>query len=181
MNFCKDEIRNIYEVTAAVMHLGNLTFQTNNSEESSTDANSKAAKAGLSLLGLKGEALNKAICYREFSIGGDTFSKALPKELAQKRLEALITSIYKVLFDYIVNAINSFISKTDPSDEESCSTSENSQKVVAFIGILDIFGFEIFECNGFEQLCINYANEALQQSFNLFVFDHEQQEYEVEG
>jgi myosin-5 len=90
-----------------------------------------------------------------------------------KASEALIKAIYGAMFDFIVKKVNESIGESTDNVEESNMT--------ASIGVLDIFGFEIFDVNNFEQLCINYANEALQQQFNKYVFKLEQMEYDNEG
>jgi myosin-5 len=95
----------------------------------------------------------------------------------------LMKATYSALFDYIVKTINSSITV---QEVKNGSKREGGQKGAfrshsSFIGVLDIFGFESFKTNSFEQLCINYCNEALQQQFNLFVLKKEQEEYEHEG
>jgi myosin heavy subunit len=85
--------------------------------------------------------------------------------------DALCKDLYGSLFSWIIRKINSTISVD----------SGPSRKKSNFIGLLDIFGFEIFAKNGFEQLCINYANEKLQQQFNQHMFAEEQKEYTREG
>jgi myosin-5 len=90
--------------------------------------------------------------------------------------DALAKALYSQLFDWLVARVNKGIR---PASATSDSTA--AVPVKAFVGILDIFGFEAFERNSFEQLCINYTNETLQQHFNQFVFKLEQEEYEREG
>ncbi|CAN0296640.1 unnamed protein product, partial [Scytosiphon promiscuus] len=100
---------------------------------------------------------------------------------ARDNLLALLKHIYRQLFAWInwkINAVFDFPVEVEavPGEEAGAKASEP-----AFIGILDIFGFEITKTNGFEQLCINFANEVLQQEFNRHIFVLEQEEYEAEG
>jgi hypothetical protein len=99
--------------------------------------------------------------------------KVLSRDQAAKALEAFMMATYGALFRYIVDQINSSITFEPNSDTSASSSSA--------IRILDIFGFESFAVNSFEQLCINYCNETLQSQFNQYVFKLEQQEYEREG
>jgi myosin heavy subunit len=102
---------------------------------------------------------------------------------ATKGLEALLKATYGALFNYLVSRINDSISfqRESDMDGEGSYASNPSLDPAASIGVLDIFGFESFQINSFEQLCINYCNEALQQQFNAFVLKNEQAEYEREG
>ncbi|GLE06108.1 hypothetical protein PINS_up015319 [Pythium insidiosum] len=104
------------------------------------------------LLGVEVEALERAVCYRNVHVGREVFSKPMTRDQATDCRDALAKSIYSKLFSWLVEQINETI---------GVKTKEAS----SFIGILDIFGFEHFEKNSFEQFCINYANEKLQQKF----------------
>ena len=156
-------------LVTGVLFAGNVSFTASSDDESSSmncdDSATKCAK----LLGISLDGLSKALTARVILAGDEIVTRVLNVEEATKALEALIKSIYGAMFDFIVEKVNSGIHQDD---------SHNS---FASIGVLDIFGFETFESNSFEQLCINYTNEALQQQFNKYVFKLEQQEYEKEG
>jgi myosin-5 len=96
--------------------------------------------------------------------------KHLSIDSAVKAVEAFIKTTYSALFNYIVKKINSFITVVEVSSEHDAGHASITTTNTASIGVLDIFGFESFDRNSFEQLCINYCNEALQQQFNKFVF-----------
>jgi myosin-5 len=98
----------------------------------------------------------------------DTYEKQLTPTQASDARDALAKAIYGRIFDWIVSTINLSIQVEDPAH------------VRANIGVLDIFGFECFVHNSFEQLCINYTNETLQQQFNQYIFKMEQVEYQAE-
>lgn len=175
MGLLDEERVDVFKVVAVVLHLGNITFadakggdqDLPGSTIDSEDAESKAALTALTdLLGLKEEAINKALCMRNVNAGGETFEVPLKPEDATDGRDALAKSLYSRTFNWLVARVNECI--------------HHRSKVKRFIGVLDIFGFEIFKYNSFEQLCINYANERLQQQFNDFVFKHEQSIYAKE-
>ena len=111
--------------------------------------------------------LSGALCKRRLVTRDDTITVHLTLEQARDSRDALAKALYGRLFGWLVARCNDKL-----VDDRAAS---------AFIGILDIFGFEAFKVNSFEQLCINYANERLQQQFNWNVFKAEQAEYEAEG
>jgi hypothetical protein len=156
-------------IIVAILFAGNMTFTESRDKESCRLDNTDAALACAELLGISYEGLGAALTARVIIAGDEIVHKPLTMEAARKATEALIKSLYGATFEYVVARINESI-VDDHSDQPRAS-----------IGVLDIFGFETFDTNSFEQLCINYTNEALQQQFNKYVFKLEQQEYEKEG
>ncbi len=174
MGFDAQLIKNIMRLVVAVLYAGNMTFTETTSlkGETCTLDETEASEALACLLGVSFEKLAEALTTRVLFLREGNIVKELSSKQAYKASEALIKSIYGANFDYIVQTINRSIhnEKVDKKHDKT-----------AFIGVLDIFGFETFEVNSFEQLCINYTNETLQQHFNKHVFKMEQQEYEREG
>ena len=185
MGFTPEQQNDLFSIAAATLHLSNLTINpTKGGEECEIDSDNSHLEPVLQLLGVTKENLNQAICYFKIEARGQSYTRAVQKDKAEKGVEALIKATYSALFDYIVKSINSSITvkKTATSKPGAVGRgSSSSDRGNAVIGVLDIFGFESFKINSFEQLCINYCNEALQQQFNLFVLQNEQDEYEREG
>ena len=155
-------------IVSAILFAGNMSFTPSQDGESCKLDKTKPALACAALLGISFDGLAKALTSRSIIAADETVTKHLIIEESGKACEALIKAVYGAAFDFIVERINSSITYTAELGEAS-------------IGVLDIFGFETFETNSFEQICINYTNEALQQQFNRYVFKLEQQEYEKEG
>jgi myosin-5 len=184
MGFSMEQQNDVFRIASAVLHLSNLTIlPIKGGEECEIDVENEHLAPILQLLGVTKENLNYALCYFKIEARGQSYTRAVQRDKAQKGLEALMKATYSALFDYIVKTINSSITV---QEVKNGSKREGGQKGAfrshsSFIGVLDIFGFESFKTNSFEQLCINYCNEALQQQFNLFVLKKEQEEYEHEG
>jgi myosin V len=187
MGFPPSEQKDIFSVTAAILHASNLGF-LDLGEESSLDERNVHLAPVCHLLGVTAGDLNRALCYFSITAGKDiTVERSLTLEKAEKGLEALLKATYGALFAYVVRRINDSIAsgkdRHDDNNEEgyAAKAQSNMLQAAASIGVLDIFGFESFNSNSFEQICINYCNEALQQQFNAFVLKNEQQEYKREG
>ncbi|KAL7430129.1 hypothetical protein ACHAXH_001220, partial [Discostella pseudostelligera] len=178
MGFSHLEQMEIFQAVCGLLHLSNLTLpdafeETNDGEECVLNKNSASLEPALRLLGVSYQALNTAVTTVQFKAVDELVKKNLTASQAIRAVQALIKGLYSSIFSLLVDRINSCI--------VGSSLDEEHAEGGAFIGVLDIFGFESFEKNSFEQLCINYCNESLQQQFNRFVFKLEQQEYMREG
>ncbi|KAL3785109.1 hypothetical protein ACHAW5_009789 [Stephanodiscus triporus] len=175
MGFDQETIGDIMRVVVAILYAGNMSFSETNHGETCILDEDGASLTVADLLGVSYENLAASLTKRVLIVREGNITKNLNAKQAYKAAEGLLKSIYGANFDYIVNAINRSIrSEQQAKDKRQKDTS-------AYIGVLDIFGFETFQVNSFEQLCINYTNETLQQHFNQHVFKMEQQEYEREG
>ena len=168
-----DGLHMLIRSIAAVMQLGNISFAgcLDKSDVSSTDELYKLAD----LMGVSAETLKKALTQRTIKTRGESVQVNLNPEAAKESCDALAKSIYQSSFLWLVSKINA----ATKAENHRVSSGYTGQYGV--IGLLDIFGFECFATNGFEQLCINYANEKLQHKFTEDIFRQVQAEYKSEG
>ncbi|CAJ0577693.1 unnamed protein product, partial [Mesorhabditis spiculigera] len=167
MGLSDDEVKSIFRVISAVLLFGNLQFSQDNAEQAML-TDDKVAQKICKLLGLPIAEFTKAFVKPKLKVGREQVVRAQTAEQAHYTAEAIAKACYERLFRWLVNRLNRSLDRT-------------RQNAVSFIGILDIAGFEIFENNSFEQLCINYCNEKLQQLFNHHMFVQEQEEYKREN
>uniref|UniRef100_A0A8C4WU36 Myosin VAa n=1 Tax=Eptatretus burgeri TaxID=7764 RepID=A0A8C4WU36_EPTBU len=153
----------IFRVIAAILHLGNVAFQSKDRDSESCFISDRHLAFFCQLLGLEMQEMTRWLCHRKIVTASETYVKPMGCEQAVNARDALAKHVYAQLFSWLVQHINQALHTTD--------------KQKSFIGVLDIYGFETFEVNSFEQFCINYANEKLQQQFNMHVFKLEQEEY----
>jgi myosin heavy subunit len=168
LDFGEDEKMDMYKVAAAVLHVGNIKFDPQGSDACKLNDKSSVTKVA-TLLGVPEAGLCKTLVRREITLRGETVAVDLNVEKAVAGRDALAKSLYGKLFDWLVVRTNKALVG------KSVGPGAN------FIGILDIFGFEIFKSNSFEQLCINFCNEKLQQHFNRNTFVLEEDTYKSEG
>jgi myosin V len=172
----KDETLNgLMRTICIVLQLGNITFEANGTDESKSIISSHEDLAALSeLFGVSGQDLLSALTIRTITARNEEFKVPLHETAAKESCDAFAKEIYAKTFLWLVRSIN---------DATCAELNYDGEKRSDFgiIGLLDIFGFESFETNRFEQLCINYANEKLQQKFTQDVFRSVQVEYEYEG
>ena len=170
-------------IPCALLYAPNIKFDTITADECQIDRSNPYLQHALSLLGVSADNLNRALCYFSITAGRETHLCSVSKEKVEKGLLALIKATYRALFAHIVKRVNRSIASRDSSRPARNKTgrSDAASAAGAYIGVLDIFRFESFKFDSFEQLCINYYNEALQQQFNLIVLKNEQEEYDREG
>ncbi|KAL2089906.1 hypothetical protein ACEWY4_014594 [Coilia grayii] len=156
----------LFRILAAILHLGNINIQASGrgGDRSYIDTDDRSLALFAKLLGVEGAQMAHWLCHRRLAVGGEMLVKPMAGQQAMEARDALAKHIYGQLFSWTVQRLNAALRT-------------QREKPKSFIGVLDIYGFETFDRNSFEQFCINYANEKLQQQFNRHVFHLEQEEY----
>ncbi|XP_012509379.1 PREDICTED: myosin-1-like [Propithecus coquereli] len=167
LGFTSDERVSIYKLTGAVMHYGNMKFKQKQREEQAEPDGTEVADKAAYLQNLNSADLLKALCYPRVKVGNEYVTKGQTVQQVYNAVGALGKAVYEKMFLWMVTRINQQLDTKQPRQY--------------FIGVLDIAGFEIFDFNSLEQLCINFTNEKLQQFFNHHMFVLEQEEYKKEG
>ncbi|XP_034669927.1 myosin heavy chain, muscle isoform X2 [Drosophila subobscura] len=167
LGFTKEEKENVYRITAAVMHMGGMKFKQRGREEQAEQDGEEEGGRVSKLFGCDPAELYKNLLKPRIKVGNEFVTQGRNVQQVSNSIGALCKGVFDRLFKWLVKKCN--------------ETLDTKQKRQHFIGVLDIAGFEIFDYNGFEQLCINFTNEKLQQFFNHIMFVMEQEEYKKEG
>ncbi|XP_034240455.1 myosin heavy chain, muscle isoform X4 [Thrips palmi] len=167
LGFSAEDKSDIYKITASVMHMGGMKFKQRGREEQAEPDGTEEGARVAKLLGVDCDDLYKNLVKPRIKVGNEFVTQGRNVNQVSYSVGALSKGIFDRLFKYLVKRCN--------------ETLDTQQKRQHFIGVLDIAGFEIFDYNGFEQLCINFTNEKLQQFFNHHMFVLEQEEYKKEG
>lgn len=174
MKFGETDIENIFKTLASILHLGNIKFKNmQNDRQANLNEESELIIEKISnLLNVSSKEFKKSILTSKINVGREVVSQERTAAQAKFAIDALAKTLYEKLFKFLMDKINNNFSQ---------NSANNNPLSNNYVGILDIAGFEIFDKNSFEQLCINYTNEKLQQFFNHHMFVLEQQEYKKEG
>ncbi|KAG7235764.1 hypothetical protein INR49_002266, partial [Caranx melampygus] len=167
LGFTQEEKNSVYKLTGAIMHYGNMKFKLKQREEQAEADGTEDADKAAYLMGLNSADLIKGLCHPRVKVGNEWVTKGQNVAQVNYAVGALSKAVYEKMFLWMVIRINQSLETRQPRQY--------------FIGVLDIAGFEIFDFNTFEQLCINFTNEKLQQFFNHHMFVLEQEEYKKEG
>ncbi|XP_019770170.2 myosin heavy chain, muscle isoform X2 [Dendroctonus ponderosae] len=167
LGFTQEEKNDIYKITASVMHMGTMKFKQRGREEQAEADGTEDGERVAKLLGVDTTQLYTALVKPRIKVGNEFVTQGRNVNQVSYSVGAMSKAMFDRLFKFLVKKCN--------------ETLDTKQKRQHFIGVLDIAGFEIFDFNSFEQLCINFTNEKLQQFFNHHMFVLEQEEYKREG
>jgi len=148
------ESRTAWDTVAAILHLGNISLTPDGESTKVSSISKGSVDSAAKLLGVSATELSKVLCERAIAAGGQVVKKTLTSEQALFARDALAKAVYGRVFNWLVTRINQAIKPAEVKGYKG-----------TVIGVLDIYGFEILDTNSFEQFCINYCNEKLQQLF----------------
>lgn len=178
--FSDTAIESIWKMVAVILHLGNLEFYADEKDGATIrDTDGSIAKIS-NLLEVERKDLIDSLVTRVIAASGEVMRKPHNLSEAETSRDSFAKALYDKLFTWIVGHVNAAI---DPAHTESAADDFASHRhhKATVIGVLDIYGFEVFDNNSFEQFCINYCNERLQQLFIELVLKQQQEEYQREG
>ena len=177
LGFSSAEEESMMKLVATILHLGNITFEPldeTKSESGSLVSSPVSLKAAAGTLSVSARSLEEALCIKTMQTtrgagqrSGTVYKLPMEPQQCEACCKSLMKELYACLFSWLIRRIN--------------KSTMVSQEGTSMIALLDIFGFEVFETNSFEQLCINFANESLHQQFVNHYFKLEQEEYKKEG
>uniref|UniRef100_A0A0V0J6S7 Unconventional myosin-Vb n=1 Tax=Schistocephalus solidus TaxID=70667 RepID=A0A0V0J6S7_SCHSO len=189
LGFKKEETEVVFTILAALLHFGNVNYEQTSTEQAFIAEDDAHFQNTLRLLKCPIADSRSALCHRVIRTVDGNLSKPLTLDEARAARDALSKHLYQCMFKWIVKRCNCYLAfrggkpatkaKRGAAGRKAPNDIEGGRE--NFIGVLDIYGFETFEVNSFEQFCINYANEKLQQRFVFHVFKLEQEEYLREG
>ena len=184
----------VFRTLAACLHLGALDFESEALIEGGegaggaetlepTQGSVRSLQQAAELLGVEPKALSFVLCYRQIRTGREWVDSPNGRERALELCDSLTKAIYTRVFDWLVEQLNRWMTAgvSGEADADAASFKSLYERAPLFVGVLDIFGFEIFESNSLEQLLINYANEKLQGLFNRMVVLEEERRYADDG
>nr|XP_056721155.1 unconventional myosin-Ic [Euleptes europaea] len=173
INFNDNEVENLLSIIASVLHLGNVQFSADEQSNAQVVTENQI-KYLARLLGVEGSLLREALTHKKIIAKGEELISPLNLEQAAYARDALAKAVYGRTFSWLVNKINKSLAYKEMENP-------GWRRSSSVLGLLDIYGFEVFQHNSFEQFCINYCNEKLQQLFIELTLKSEQEEYEAEG
>lgn len=180
----EDLIAGVWKIVSGILHLANVSFIPSDGEGSAVDPSTRdALSAACRMWGTSADVLQQELSSTELTVMGTTTRRLLPVHKAVDIRDALCKGVYSAVFEWLVGQCNRACNEggVHSNDEGEPPAPRKGGGGALCIALLDIFGFESFEVNSFEQLCINYANETLQQHYNTFVFTKDMELCRSEG
>ena len=183
LQFSAEEILAFDQILAAIIHLGNVQFEFRADTESiAVVSKSKGAVSNLAkLLSVEAASVEKTLCARTISANREVMRKEHTVQQAESGRDAFAKAIYERLFNKVVEGVNRALTMDGSNISAQSRRSFGGKRTFLRYSFVDIYGFEVLESNSFEQFCINYCNERLQQLFISLVLKQEQEEYAKEG